>query len=194
MLLACVVNPEAAQKVQEELDDMVGNGRLPRFADRENLLYTNAFVLEVLRWHSTVPTVIHVVGEDDIYDDYLIPKGSIVAANIWNMLHDAKIYPDPFSYKPERFLGPHPQRDSRDICFGFGRRTCPGRELAEASVFITATMSLTVFDITKTVVDGVAVEPKIEHATGAISHPKPFVCSIKPRSQKTVDLISEEAY
>ncbi|KAF8889423.1 cytochrome P450 [Gymnopilus junonius] len=184
MFLACALNPKAVQKVQKELDDVIGNTRLPGFADRKNLPYTNAFVLEVFRWHATVTTAPHATKEDNMYEGYFIPKGALIIANIWYMLHDPNVYPDPFSFKPERFLGPQPQRDPRDICFGFGRRICPGRELAEASVFITTVMSLAVFDITKSVVDGVVVEPKVEQTTGLISHPKPFLCSIAPRSLK----------
>ena len=48
--------PDVARKAQEELDAVVGNDRLPRFSDRENLPYTNAVVLEIMRWHSVAPT------------------------------------------------------------------------------------------------------------------------------------------
>ncbi|KAF8909685.1 cytochrome P450 [Gymnopilus junonius] len=195
LFLACVLYPEAARKAQEELDAVVGRDRLPTFADRENLPYTNAFVLEVFRWHSTIPTgVPHRVTEDNIYEGYLIPKGALVITNIWQMSHDPKVYSDPFSFKPERFLGPQPEQDPRDFCFGFGRRICPGRILAEASVFINSAMTLAVFDISKSVVDGVVIEPKPEQSTGTISHLKPFTCTIKPRSQKAVDLVMAEEF
>jgi len=45
------------------------------------------------------------------------------------MTHDPSTYPDPWVFKPERFLaidGQNPQKDPRDLCFGFGRRICPG--------------------------------------------------------------------
>ena len=38
------------------------------------------------------------------------------------MSHDPQVYPDPSKFNPERFLGPQPQKDPRDISFGFGRR------------------------------------------------------------------------
>ena len=47
--------PDVARKAQEELDAVVGNDRLPRFSDRENLPYTNAVVLELMRWYSVTP-------------------------------------------------------------------------------------------------------------------------------------------
>ncbi|KDR77000.1 hypothetical protein GALMADRAFT_66106 [Galerina marginata CBS 339.88] len=193
LFLALVLHPEAAQKAQKELDEVVGSDRLPTFADRDNLPYTNALSLEVLRWHSVTPTgVPHRVMEDNLYDGYLIPKGALVICNIWKMTHDPKIYSDPFSFKPERFLGPQPEQDPRDVCFGFGRRICPGRVLADASLFISCAMSLAVFDVTKKTVDGIVVEARQAQTTGTISHLKPFQCSIKPRSQRAADLITDE--
>lgn len=51
-----LLHPEAMHKAQQEIDAVVGNDRLPSFADRDNLPYTNALALEVLRWHSVTPT------------------------------------------------------------------------------------------------------------------------------------------
>jgi len=53
-------------------------------------------------------------------------------------------------------------------------------------------MSLAVFDISKVVENGITIEPVHENTTGTISHPKPFKCSIKPRSEKAVSLIEAE--
>lgn len=49
-------NPEAQKKAQSEIDSVVGNNRLPGYADRPNLPYVNALCKEVLRFHSVVPT------------------------------------------------------------------------------------------------------------------------------------------
>ena len=37
-------------------------------------------------------------------------------------MHDPKVYSDPMTFNPERFLGPNMEQDPRDIGFGFGRR------------------------------------------------------------------------
>lgn len=50
------LNPEVMANAQKEIDAVVGNERLPGYADRENLPYVNALVKEVFRWHSVVPT------------------------------------------------------------------------------------------------------------------------------------------
>jgi cytochrome P450 len=118
-----------------------------------------------------------------------------VIPNIWKFTHDSRTYPEPFEFNPERFIATKdhtPERDPRELCFGFGRRTCPGIHLADASVFISCAMSLAVFDITKVVENGITIEPVHENTTGSISHPKPFKCSIKPRSEKAISLIEAE--
>jgi hypothetical protein len=38
------------------------------------------------------------------------------------MMNDPRLYRDPERFMPERFLGENPERDSRDMAFGFGRR------------------------------------------------------------------------
>jgi hypothetical protein len=50
------LHPEVAKKAQEEIDAVIGNDRLPTFADREHLPYVDALSKEVLRWNSVVPT------------------------------------------------------------------------------------------------------------------------------------------
>lgn len=54
--LAVTLHPEIAKKAQAEIDSVVGNDRLPTFADREHLPYLDALVQEVFRWNSVVPT------------------------------------------------------------------------------------------------------------------------------------------
>ncbi|KAJ3719643.1 cytochrome P450 [Lentinula guzmanii] len=203
VFLAMVVTPfksfcsEVLKKAQAEIDAVVGNERLPAFSDREHLPYLNAVLTEALRWNSVAPTgVPHRSMEDDIIGGYLIPKGSIIIANLWNMLNDPAVYPDPFKFDPERHIsspGKPAQKDPRHACFGFGRRICVGMQLAEASLWIFIAMTLAVFDISP-VLDGKGnpIIPEHENTTGTISHPKPFQCVIRPRSEKALSLISTE--
>jgi cytochrome P450 len=47
--------PDVQKKAQAEIDAVVGPDRLPSFADRNSLPYTEALVKEVLRWNAVVP-------------------------------------------------------------------------------------------------------------------------------------------
>ena len=85
--LAMSLYPEAQRKAQEELDRIVGRGRLPDFGDLDSLVYINAVVKESLRWHNVVPLGIpHKTIHDDFFRGYFVPAGSVVVSNIWSVL------------------------------------------------------------------------------------------------------------
>jgi hypothetical protein len=82
--LAMTLYPQVQRKAQDEIDRVLGAGRLPKVADRASLPYIDAVVKEVLRWHPVAPMGIpHMSVADDIYEGYFIPKGSLVMPNIW---------------------------------------------------------------------------------------------------------------
>ncbi|KAK0501150.1 cytochrome P450 [Armillaria luteobubalina] len=193
---AMLLYPDIQAKAQAEIDAVIGEDRLPQFDDREHLPYVNALAIEVIRWHTTGPVGLpHSVKEDDFHSGYFIPKGSLVYANIWQMLHDPAVYDQPFEFRPERFIpteNKEPEPDPYKAVFGFGRRACPGKFLADASIFISCAVVLSVFNISKYSENGVAFEPDTGHTAGTISHPTPFKCNIKPRSEKALELINEE--
>jgi cytochrome P450 len=87
------------------------------------------------------------------------------------MMHDEKVWPEPFEFSPERYLGPNPQRNPREVCFGFGRRICPGMYLAQAGLSMAVVMSLAVFNITNALDEnGVPIIPKHENTSGTIRY------------------------
>ncbi|KAF8823188.1 hypothetical protein HHX47_DHR10000091 [Lentinula edodes] len=105
-MLAMILYPDVQTKVQEELDAVVGRDRLPTFADQESLPYLQATVREALRWHPVDPVgVPHQSNQDDWYEGYFIPKGTICIANVWSLNRDIEAYgPDAADFNPRRFL------------------------------------------------------------------------------------------
>lgn len=76
--------PEVQRKARDEIDRVIGPGRLPTIADRGRLPYVDAIGKEIFRWHPAVTMGIpHMSTADDMYDGYYIPKGSIILPNIW---------------------------------------------------------------------------------------------------------------
>lgn len=68
-ILTMVAHPRVLAKAQEELDRVVGRARLPGFEDREDLVYCNAVVREVLRWRTVIAGgLAHCTTEDDVYE------------------------------------------------------------------------------------------------------------------------------
>ncbi|PPQ72833.1 hypothetical protein CVT26_003342 [Gymnopilus dilepis] len=130
------IHPEVQRKAQAEIDEVVGQARLPDFDDRPKLPYIEAIYREVLRINPPVPLGLpHGVTEDDNYKGYFIPKGTVVLANIWGMTHNEDVYSEPFKFKPERFLDEKGDlnEDGRVLAYGFGRRVCVGKHVASAT-------------------------------------------------------------
>ena len=83
-MLAMVLFPEVQKRAQAELDEVVGRAQLPNFAHYDSLPYIQAVIQETLRWKPIVPfSIPHSNTEDDIYEGYYIPKGSICIPNMW---------------------------------------------------------------------------------------------------------------
>ena len=190
--LAMSISPEVQRKAQEEIDRVVGMSRLPTFSDRENLPYVDAIVKESQRWHTVGAMGLpHQTDQDDTYNGYLIPKGAILLPAVWWFTHDPTTYHDPMAFKPERYFKPYDEPSPTNVTWGFGRRICPGRILADASLYLTFAQCLAVFNIGKAVDEnGKDIEPRIEMKAGIISHPVPFKCRITPRSKEHEELIN----
>ncbi|KAF7188531.1 Multifunctional cytochrome P450 monooxygenase, partial [Pseudocercospora fuligena] len=185
--LMMVLHPEIQRKAQAEVDSSVGTARLPGIEHRDRLPYLQAIIKEVLRFHPVAPTGLpHLMATDATCAGYDIPKGAMVIANLWGIGRDTSIYTDPHLFRPERFLGDRPELDSRTWAFGFGRRACPGKLLAEQTIFLTIARVLAVFDISK---PDAEEEPAVRFEPGMVSQPEPFQASIKPRSPECERLI-----
>ncbi|KAF9562039.1 cytochrome P450 [Agrocybe pediades] len=192
--LAMTLYPEVQKKAQAEIDRVVGSKRLPDFSDRPDLPYINALIKETSRWNLVLPLAVgHMSSNDDEYDGYFIPKGTIVYGNAWSILHDPTIYTNPSEYRPERYLKPDPGvRDPEVAAFGFGRRVCPGRHMSDNSLYCIIVSTLAVYDIKAPVdQDGKPMMPKAAFTSGLLTYPEPFKCIIKPRSRAAEDLIRE---
>jgi cytochrome P450 len=145
-VLAMVAFPEVQRRAQAELDAVVGRARPPTYGDAPRLPYVRAIIKEVSRWRPVVLLGIpHMATEDDWYEGMFIPKGATCMANIWHCNHDRSVFgEDADEFKPERHLGnngevlPGPKETNQEghVSFGFGRRICVGKHLANESLFI----------------------------------------------------------
>ncbi len=79
MLLGIVMAPRIQDKVHQELDIIVGPGRLPTPEDIPSLAYLQAIFMEALRWKPVLPLGIpRRVMADDEYMGYSIPEGTVI--------------------------------------------------------------------------------------------------------------------
>ncbi|KAI0092994.1 cytochrome P450 [Irpex rosettiformis] len=162
--------PEVQEKAQEEIDRVIGRDRLPDLGDRDSLPYVQCVINEVMRWEPIVPFGLpHRSVADDVYNGMHIPKGSIVFANTRSLTWDESKFHEPQKFKPERFL-PKPEGAGEifpaSAVFGWGRRVCAGRYLAEGSLWTAAARILAVFAISpEKDANGQSIKPNIKFTT-----------------------------
>ncbi|KAF9054666.1 cytochrome P450 [Panaeolus papilionaceus] len=192
--LAMAMFPAAQKKAQQEIDTVTGNTRLPVFHDRDSMPYMEALILELMRWHPVAPLAVpHISSRDDEYDGFFIPKGTVVIPNVWSILNDPEIFPDPSKFDPDRYLNNPSLRSPVEAgFFGYGRRLCPGRFFSNRNIFTVITAVLSVFDILPPLNEhGDPLPLKYGATTGIVSYPNPFTCRIVPRSDAATKLILE---
>ncbi|OBZ78238.1 O-methylsterigmatocystin oxidoreductase [Grifola frondosa] len=146
-LLLITVHQDVQAQAYAEIARVVGTSRLPGLADQAALPYVNAVMKEVHRFNPVTPMIPRSPIQDDLYEGQRIPRDTWAMFNIWAMTHDPAIYADPHIFRPERHLDKAPPKDPRDFAFGFGKRLCPGMNLANAQIFLFMSQLLAVFHI-----------------------------------------------
>jgi cytochrome P450 len=111
-------SPAALERLVGEIDRGDGDG------------YLTATIQETLRRRPVLPNAAprFVKQEVDI-GEWTYPPGVCVVANAYLIHHDPEIYPDPYDFRPERFLD-EPPGTYTWIPFGGGRRRCLGASFA----------------------------------------------------------------
>ncbi|KAK6064227.1 hypothetical protein SCUP234_10458 [Seiridium cupressi] len=202
-ILAFVTHPDAVKRAQKELDTTIGVERSPTFADQPSLPYLSALVKEVLRWRpvAVLGGTPHASTEDDTYNGFFIPKGTTVLGNSWAINMNPEYYPEPHLFEPRRFLetkdgdtsilqGPssHPSKSGHSS-FGWGRRICPGADLASNSLFIALAKLLWTFDFSP--VRGVEYDI-FDYTEGFNIRPRKFKCNITMRDKVRESVVTKE--
>ncbi|KAJ7309253.1 cytochrome P450 [Mycena albidolilacea] len=181
-ILAMTLYPNVMRTAQAELDQVVGRDRMPSFSDRANLPYIEAIVKEVLRWRPVGPLGLPRRSvKDDRYNGYFIPKGTLVLYNVWAIHRDPEIFPDYDEFRPERYLE---QPDLEYVTYGFGRRICMGKDVANNALFINIASMLSALDFAAPIDDsGNKILPSRTACVdkGLVVRPVPFECCITPR-------------
>ncbi|XP_042011627.1 cytochrome P450 71AU50-like [Salvia splendens] len=143
-------HPTVMKKLQKEIEAVVGLDGMVNESHLDKLEYLYMVLKETLRLHPVAPLLIpHESMEDCEVDGYHIPKKSQIIVNAWAIMRDPNIWPDPDTFKPERFLERDIDmrgQDFRLIPFGSGRRGCPGMLLALTVVRLVVAQLVHCFD------------------------------------------------
>lgn len=181
ILLYMVLHPDIQDKVQAEIDEVVGTHRVPSLTDKGSLPFTEATIMEVQRLTVAVPLAIpHMASETTEFRGYTIPKGTVVVPNLWSVHRDPTQWDDPDSFNPARFLEDEGKLVRKEcfIPFGIGRRVCMGEQLAKMELFLTVTSLLQAFEFR--LPEGTP-PPSLNGRFGLTLAPCPYTVCVSPR-------------
>ncbi|XP_022775858.1 cytochrome P450 78A5-like [Durio zibethinus] len=184
-----VLHQDIQAKVQQEIDACIGNrcGHVQYF-DIPNLPYLQAVVKEVLRMHPPGPLLswARLATHDVDVGKCFIPAGTTAMVNMWAITHDPSIWKDPWRFRPERFVEEEDVSimgsDLRLAPFGSGRRVCPGKALALATVQLWLARLLHSFRW----LPGAQNVDLLETLRLSLEMKKPLVCQVIPRTAQHV--------
>lgn len=131
--------PEIQEKVQKEIDDVLGAHRCPSMEDRVHLPYTDAVLHEIQRYANLLPTSLpHATVNETTFKGYTIPKGAPVIEFLQTALQDKKYWDEPEKFNPNRFLDKDGKlkKNEANIPFSAGKRVCLGEAVAKMEIFL----------------------------------------------------------
>uniref|UniRef100_A0A8I5TC37 Cytochrome P450 n=1 Tax=Pongo abelii TaxID=9601 RepID=A0A8I5TC37_PONAB len=168
-------------RVQQEIDDVIGQVRRPEMGDQARMPYTTAVIHEVQRFGDIVPLgVTHMTSRDIEVQGFRIPKGTTLFTNLSSVLKDEAVWEKPFRFHPEHFLDAqgHFVKPEAFLPFSAGRRTCLGEPLARMELFLFFTCLLQRFSFS---VPAGQPQPSHSRVVSFLVIPSPYELCAVPR-------------
>lgn len=146
-------HPPVMSKVRAELSDALGSKPYPDESDIGRLPYLRAVIMESMRLHPPSPLLMphEAMADGAEIAGFPVAQGTKVIVNLWAIMRDPEMWPEPTEFRPERFEGAD-QQDFRGkdrlefMPFGAGRRACPGTPMATRVVTLVLASMLHAFE------------------------------------------------
>jgi cytochrome P450 len=124
-------NPEVEARFHAEIDTTL-QGRLPTLEDIPRLNYVERVLAESMRLFPPVWAMGRQAAEDMEVGPFFIPAGTMLYVSQYLLQRDARYFPDPLHFDPDRFL---PEQSAGRpkfsyFPFGAGGRQCIGESFA----------------------------------------------------------------
>uniref|UniRef100_A0A452F7C3 Uncharacterized protein n=1 Tax=Capra hircus TaxID=9925 RepID=A0A452F7C3_CAPHI len=144
---------KSQEKVQAEIDRVIGAHRLPALEDRAKMPYTD--IHKIQRFSDLVPVgVPHSVIKDTHFRGYYLPKRFYKYTEVFflflsSALHDPRHFEKPNAFYPGHFLDAQGNFKKPEVFipFSMGKRLCLGESLARSELFLFLTTLLQNFSL-----------------------------------------------
>jgi cytochrome P450 len=135
-------HPEIRERLEAELDSVLEGG-LPTADHVPELIYTRMVFSEAMRLYPPAWVVARQAAEEVRIGLWTLPEGTLILMSEWVVHHDARWYPDPLRFDPERWAADAPERPRfAYFPFGGGSRLCIGEQFAwMEGVLVLATLA-----------------------------------------------------
>lgn len=160
--------PSCLAKLQDELSTAIPDAsNVPTWTTLESLPYLTGVIQESLRMSVGVMSRLprKNTREDLKYKNWIIPKNTYVGMSNRFTNYNAEIFPDPFSFNPDRWLQGEESRklEKYMVSFSKGSRRCIGIHLAYAELYITLATIFRQFRFTLYETTRRDVDPKLDY-------------------------------
>lgn len=170
------LHPDIQKKVQQEVDDILGD-RMPVLEDSRALSYTTMAIKEAMRLYPSAYAIPRLVMIDDEIRGYKIAAGSVAVCSPYVTHRHPDFWEDPERYDPERFT-PEKEKSRHRYAyfpFGGGPRACIGQYFSMLEAVIITAQLVRAFQFTSDTAP-------VKLFTGITLRPKdPIHCKISPR-------------
>ncbi|XP_078140113.1 cytochrome P450 2F3-like [Centroberyx gerrardi] len=131
--------PNIQEKMQQEIDSVIGQERCPNMEDRQSLPFTDAVIHEVQRFLDIFPfSLPHYALQDISFRGYTFPKDTLIIPLLHSVLREEKQWATPWSFNPQNFLDQNGnfKKNPAFLPFSAGKRSCAGESLARMEIFL----------------------------------------------------------
>uniref|UniRef100_A0A914UNY3 Cytochrome P450 n=1 Tax=Plectus sambesii TaxID=2011161 RepID=A0A914UNY3_9BILA len=184
-IVLLITHQDVQKKMQKEIDDVVGRDHRPTMADKMNMPYTSAVVMEIQRKGNIVTfNIPRCPSADTEIGGHSIPAGTTVLPQITSVLDGQESFDDPDRFDPTRFLESDGKTFNKTVMeslvpFGLGKRQCAGEPLARMELFLILVSLMQRYSLD--VPEGGSL-PDLTPLFGATQNPLPYECKVALRA------------
>lgn len=144
-------NSHVLKKLKDEVTEIWPNAdeEVPSWKTLEKLPYLQCVLKESLRLSLGVSARLCRINHHEamFYKDRTIPAGSAISMSQFDLHFDSNIFPDPWTFSPDRWEGEEGKRREKYlVSFSRGSRVCIGMNLAMAELNTTLAAMIRRFD------------------------------------------------
>lgn len=154
-LVCCIYllsrNPDVQREVYDEVKSILSTRSLPTYSDLNDLKYLHCVIKETMRLYPPAAIIGRRIAETvELSDGHVIPAGSDVYTDVYNLHYDARIYDQPYRFNPKRFMTNAKVNRGSYLTFGIGPRNCIGSKFATIEMKIMLAAFILKFEILPT--------------------------------------------